>query len=69
MPMFEFQCPKCRRIVEKLLGSASYADVVTITCLSPTCPGMKQARMVRIPSVAGFVLKGAGFHVNDYKKP
>lgn len=69
MPLFEFQCPKCRRIVERLFVNAQQADERGLRCVSRICPGMTRARMERIPSIAGFVLKGPGFHANDYRKP
>lgn len=68
MPIFEFACPKCHRTVEKLFARVAVADATTVRCLSRICPGMQRAVMVRIPTAAGFVLKGSGFHSIDYPK-
>lgn len=60
MPIYEYVCEDCGREEEYLLF---HGEKEPKTC--PHCGGY----LHRKPSFGvGFVLKGAGFYVNDYKK-
>jgi len=58
MPMFEFYCEKCSTTEEKYLPIKE-ADQ-TQTCQK--CNNI----MKKLVSKFSFILKGPGFHVNDY---
>jgi putative FmdB family regulatory protein len=60
MPIFEFRCKDCGHEQEKLLQRVALHQ--TVWC--DNCGG----QMERVPSASSFVLKGAGFHANDYPK-
>ncbi len=57
MPIYEYRCRKCSHEFEELQSS----NVKTMKC--PKCGGTAGKKM----SAAGFVFKGSGFYVNDYK--
>ena len=57
MPIYEYRCKKCGNEFEELQSS----NVKTMKC--PKCGGTAAKKM----SAAGFVFKGSGFYVNDYK--
>ncbi len=57
MPIYEYRCKKCGNEFEELQNS----NVKTMKC--PKCRGTASKKM----SAAGFVFKGSGFYVNDYK--
>ncbi len=57
MPIYEYRCKKCGNEFEELQGS----NVKTMKC--GKCGGTAAKMM----SAAGFVFKGSGFYVNDYK--
>ncbi len=57
MPIYEYRCRKCSHEFEELQNS----NVRTMKC--PKCGGTAGKKM----SAAGFVFKGSGFYVNDYK--
>jgi len=54
MPVYEYQCTKCKRIVETLQKVDDPA---------PECHG----KMVRLMSEGSFILKGKGWYATDYK--
>lgn len=60
MPTYEYQCQNCGNHVEAF---QSMGDAPLLKC--PDCGGKLQ-RM--ISGGSGFLLKGSGFHQNDYKK-
>lgn len=60
MPIFEYICEDCERVEECLVMSSEEPTVVCGSC---------KKEMKRIMSTFGFILKGSGFYVNDYKKP
>lgn len=69
MPRWDFECQACGRIEEH--SFPSFARITPPVC--PYCeqfnPELGPHRMVRLASAPGvFVLKGAGFHKNDYPK-
>lgn len=67
MPIFEFECPKCQRRIERIFSRVEQADDADVRCVSVICPGMRKAKMQRTITAANFELKGPGFYKNDYK--
>ena len=60
LPIFEYKCEKCGRVEEFLVLPG---EKEPLTCRH--CGG----RLVKLPPQhVGFVFKGSGFYVNDYKK-
>jgi putative FmdB family regulatory protein len=61
LPLYEYECKKCGRRVEKI---QKYSDPILTICES--CGG-KLERLLSSPAIR---FKGSGFFVNDYaKKP
>ncbi|MBI4420358.1 MAG: zinc ribbon domain-containing protein [Gemmatimonadetes bacterium] len=60
MPTYEYRCPKCGHEYEKL---QKITDNSRAKC--PTC-GTRGERV--ISAGAGFIFKGSGFYITDYKK-
>jgi putative FmdB family regulatory protein len=59
MPIYEFRCPSCEHQFELLYKD--YPDIKTaVFCPQCACRAEKQ------PSTSSFILKGRGFHKNDY---
>ena len=59
MPLYEYECKKCGRRVEKIV---KFSDPPLKTCES--CGG-KVKRLISSPA---FRFKGSGWYVNDYAK-
>ena len=59
MPLYEYECKKCGRRVEKIV---KFSDPPLTTCES--CGG-KLKRLLSSPAIR---FKGSGFYVNDYAK-
>ena len=57
MPIYEYQCRKCRKVTEKIQG---VQDPPLRKCSS--CGG----KLEKMMSPGAFVLKGTGFYANDY---
>jgi putative FmdB family regulatory protein len=57
MPIYEYQCKKCKEVFEIF---HKIDEECKVTC--PKCLG--QAK--KLISATNFVLKGSGFYVNDY---
>lgn len=57
MPIYEYQCPSCGATKELILKPGEEPR--------PSCTGCRK-RMKRIISPTAFILKGAGWFVNDY---
>jgi putative FmdB family regulatory protein len=57
MPIYEYQCQKCGKIFEAFQRSGEKPKMKCQFC---------SGKVKRIISPAGFILKGAGFYVNDY---
>jgi putative FmdB family regulatory protein len=62
MPLFEFVCTSCGHKWERLTPTFRHLPLYV------TCPNCPTGNGERVPSVSAFALKGAGFHINDYKK-
>ena len=59
MPLYEYECKKCGRRVEKIV---KFSDPPLTTCES--CGG-KVKRLLSSPAIR---FKGSGWYVNDYAK-
>ena len=59
MPVYEYRCDKCQRVIEVM---QKFSDKPLTRC--PSCAG----RVSRIMSNCSFQLKGSGWYVTDYKK-
>ena len=55
MPIYEYECPKCKRIEEKQFPITAFPQ--TIKCPVPECKG----DMVKIVSGCTFRLRGMGW--------
>ena len=62
MPIYEYQCKSCNKIIETL---QKMSDPPLTECPQPKCNG----KLKRLISQGGFHLKGDGWYVTDYKKP
>ncbi|UCG13334.1 MAG: zinc ribbon domain-containing protein [Deltaproteobacteria bacterium] len=62
MPIYEYECNKCRKITESL---QKFSDPPLTDC--PQCSG----KLNKLMSLNSFHLKGTGWYVTDYagKKP
>lgn len=60
MPTYEYECTVCGHSFRKFHGILEQPKIVC-----PLCGGKAQRR---ISSAGGFILKGSGFYLNDYKK-
>ncbi len=58
MPIYEYQCNKCKRIIEVIQNIND--DELIITC--PNCDNILQ----KIISLGTFHLKGTGWYITDY---
>jgi len=58
MAIYEFKCPKCYKVVEKMQRYGDSAPVCT-TCVS---------KMIRQVSRTSFALKGGGWYKDSYSK-
>lgn len=59
MPIYEYKCVKCQRVIEVM---QKFSDKALTRC--PSCGG----RVSRLISNCSFQLKGSGWYVTDYKK-
>jgi putative FmdB family regulatory protein len=57
MPIYEYQCNKCKEVFEIF---HKIDEDCRVSC--PKCLGATR----RLISASNFVLKGSGFYVNDY---
>lgn len=64
MPVYEYECQKCKTRYEREL---SIAEKKTVT---PTCPhcAASKSRQQRLISRTNFVLKGPGWAKDNYEK-
>lgn len=58
MPIYEYQCPKCRRVFEEFVSMADGHSQEPCPECGTTSP--------RLISHTSFVLKGGGWYVTDY---
>lgn len=59
MPVYEYQCQSCKRIIEKI---QKFSDPPLTKC--EKCGGSLQ----KILSPSALVFKGSGFYITDYTK-
>ena len=57
MPIYEYECKRCKEIFEIFHKIDEDCKVVCPKCLGPA---------KKLISATNFVLKGSGFYVNDY---
>jgi putative FmdB family regulatory protein len=57
MPIYEYQCSRCKNIFELVRKMDEDREAVCPKCMAPA------RKMI---SATSFVLKGSGFYVNDY---
>ena len=57
MPIYEYQCSRCRQVTEAL---QKFSDPALTDC--PHCNG----RLKKLMSLNSFHLKGSGWYVTDY---
>jgi putative FmdB family regulatory protein len=59
MPLYEYECPKCEKVIEVM---QKFSDPPLATC--ETCGGP----VAKLVSRTSFQLKGTGWYATDYKK-
>lgn len=59
MPLYEYQCSNCNKVIEII---QKFSDLPLAQC--PDCQGSVQKLM----SMSSFALKGSGWYSTDYKK-
>ncbi len=59
MPIYEYECQKCRQVTEAM---QRFSDSPLTTC--PACSG----EMKKLISHSSFHLKGSGWYVTDYAR-
>ena len=57
MPIYEYQCSRCKNVFELLHKMGEDCKAVCPKCMAPA---------KKLISATNFVLKGSGFYVNDY---
>lgn len=62
MPIYEYRCPICHHIIERIEHNYIPAHSLAPYCLK--C-GRAMGRIVSVPAAPQF--KGSGFHAIDYK--
>lgn len=60
MPIYEYECKKCDKIIEQI---QKFSDPLLKKC--PECGG----KVEKLISKSSFILKGSGYYSTDYKKP
>ncbi len=62
MPRYDFQCPKCKRVIEI---EKSIKDDTLPLCCEENCGGIE---MIQLISKSNFHLKGLGWAAEGYSK-
>lgn len=62
MPQYEFECPKCKKVI---LLTRSINDKTSVLCCEDSCGPIE---MKQIISVSSFSLKGSGWAKDGYSK-
>jgi len=60
MPIYEFKCEKCGKVVEELVRSSSSSAPKCVEC------GVEMVRLISSP--ASIIFKGSGYYTTDYGK-
>jgi len=63
MPLYEYKCPKCGTIIDKL---QSNFEALTIICRKCVKEHNEQVEMKKILSRTSFSLKGDGWYKDHY---
>ena len=63
MPLYEYKCPDCQTVIDKLQTSFT---VLTIICRKCVAENKKQVEMKKILSRTNFALKGDGWYKDHY---
>lgn len=63
MARYDFECPKCRRVIEI---SRPMSDETVPLCCEPGCDG--QVEMIQLIGKSNFHLKGLGWSAEGYSK-
>jgi putative FmdB family regulatory protein len=61
MPLYDYQCRACSKVIEVRHGFRETYD--------GTCPACGADDLARVFNPAGIVFKGSGFYVTDSRKP
>ncbi len=59
MPLYEYECAKCKKVIEMI---QKFSDPALTAC--PTCGDP----VTKLISRSSFELKGTGWYISDYKK-
>lgn len=60
MPMYEFECQECGKVIEVILSHSQKPP--------KTCDCGKKGKLVKLISAPAFQFKGSGWYVTDYGK-
>ena len=60
MPLYPYRCESCEHSFDELQRMSDEPLKI--------CPKCKKPELKKLIGAANFVLKGSGFHVNDYPK-
>lgn len=61
MPLYEYQCTKCKKVIEAI---QKFSDEPLTQCDDPKCKGP----LTKLLSSTSFALKGSGWYTTDYKR-
>jgi putative FmdB family regulatory protein len=59
MPLYEYECAKCKKVIEVM---QKFSEGPLAEC--PDCKGP----VTKLMSMSSFALKGTGWYTTDYKK-
>jgi predicted nucleic acid-binding Zn ribbon protein len=68
MPIHEYKCPACGKVVEQVELNPNTAVLPVCVHYTTGTDGETHYPMRRITSASVARFNGAGFHVNDYKR-
>lgn len=63
MPLYEYKCPHCHTVIEKLQTGFNALTIICRKCVSEE---KKQVEMKKILSRTSFALKGDGWYKDHY---
>ncbi len=65
MPIYEYRCQSCDKILEVLVRGGKEPTLCGDRCLNLDHPEAKSGELVKKVSKAGVIFKGSGFYVTD----
>ncbi len=68
MPIYEYRCQSCDKVLEVLVRSGKEPEQCAERCLSKEHPEAGRGELTRKISRAGIIFKGSGFYVTDSRK-